>query len=157
MDKQSFTFGGVPMDKAVGKKKNWTSEEEKTLTDTVVKVLQDGRTQKEAFEEAAHIIGRTPGACSFRWNNKLKKKMTLEEDNNLSSPPSLEDCIAFLQTLSFESNLLSENNKLKESQQELKKTLQTAEKNFLELKLKYKELLSRIDENELTAVLQITN
>jgi RsfA family transcription factor len=142
------------MDKAVERKKHWTEEEEKILTETVFKFLRDGRTQKEAFEEAALSIGRTPGACSFRWTNKLKKKK--EETNNVSSPLSLEDCIEFLQTLSTEENLTSENNKLKEEQMELKRTLQTVENAFHDLKVKYKELLKQMDESELNPALQTT-
>jgi hypothetical protein len=57
---------------AVDKKIKWTECEEKILFDIVSKYLQEGKTQKEAFKEAAHSIGRTAGACSFRWNNKLR-------------------------------------------------------------------------------------
>ncbi|WP_421380082.1 hypothetical protein ACOJQI_17020 [Bacillus salacetis] len=143
------------MDKAVERKKKWSQEEEKIVTNTVLEFLQEGKTQKEAFEEAALSIGRTPGACSFRWNNKLKKEISIEEENPLPFIQSLTDCITFLQTLNSEGDLVSENSKLKETQQELKETLQAAENNYDELKAKYKELLNQIDENELQSAQQI--
>ena len=83
--------------------------------------LKDGRTQREAFEEAAQTIGRTPGACSFRWNNKLKKNLQMEEkkENNSVPPadrqPTLKDCIDFLQKFDCEEEHLKENKTLKNS------------------------------------------
>ncbi|WP_052302415.1 hypothetical protein [Bacillus sp. SG-1] len=146
------------MNKAVEKRKKWTVEEEKIVTDTVLKFLRDGKAQKEAFDEAAQTIGRTSAACSFRWNNKLKKETVMETDHTPASPSpiSLEDCISFLQGIGSEQDAIHENKKLKEQQRKLQKKLLAAEKTYNKLKTDYKELLTQIDLKELNAVPSFT-
>ncbi|MGF2617207.1 hypothetical protein FZC84_05065 [Rossellomorea vietnamensis] len=134
------------MDKGVEKKRKWTEEEESILSDIVLTFSNDGKTQREAFEKAAHTIGRTPGACSFRWNNKLKKAFgTAGEEMTSLNLPTLADCISFLETFTKDEELAVENVMLKEKQDELKKKLDKAEAAFVALKKKYKELLLQID------------
>lgn len=144
------------MNKAVDKKKKWTEEEEKILFDTVLDFLKDGKTQKEAFSEAAHSIGRTPGACSFRWNNKLKKNLNMEEENTASTPATIGDCVSFLQSLSSEEELNNENKNLKGKKAELEKNLQVAEETFLNLKANYIELLKHLDSKDMLTSIQFS-
>lgn len=146
------------MNKAVEKRKKWTVEEEKIVTDTVLRFLRDGKIQKEAFDEAAQTIGRTSAACCFRWNNKLKKEIAMETDHTPTtpSPLSLEDCIFFLQGMGSEQDAIHENEKLKEQQRELQKKLLAVEKTYNKLKTDYKELLTQIDVGELNAVPSFT-
>ncbi|TYS19577.1 hypothetical protein FZC78_00665 [Rossellomorea vietnamensis] len=133
------------MDKADEKKKKWTEEEERILSDIVLSFTIGGKTQREAFEKAAHTIGRTPGACSFRWNNKLKSNFNTDEDTNVLKQPTLADCITFLKTLETDEGLIAENTRLKEEQAELKKRLHNEEETFVELKKRHKVLLFQID------------
>ncbi|MGM0844127.1 MAG: hypothetical protein ACQEUT_04050 [Bacillota bacterium] len=142
------------MDKAVEKKKKWTEEEERILSDILLAFTKDGKTQREAFEKAAHTIGRTPGACSFRWNNKLKNKVNTHVETTASRQPSIADCISYLQTLSLDGDLAEENLILKEHQNELKLRLQRAEKTFIELKTKYKDLVLQVDTQDGRTIFQ---
>ncbi|WP_080874847.1 Myb-like DNA-binding domain-containing protein [Oceanobacillus timonensis] len=52
----------------------WTEEEDRLLADTVLKCIQEGRTQLEAFKEVAEKLSRTSAACGFRWNAKIRKQ-----------------------------------------------------------------------------------
>ncbi|MGD7021601.1 hypothetical protein ACQCVK_03355 [Rossellomorea vietnamensis] len=133
------------MDKAAEKKKKWSGDEERILSDIVLSFTNDGKTQREAFEKAAHTIGRTPGACSFRWNNKLKSNFNTAGDTNVLKEPTLADCISFLETFETDEGLIAENTRLKEEQAELKKRLHNAEETFVELKKRHKVLLFQID------------
>ncbi|WP_409251472.1 hypothetical protein V1502_15155 [Bacillus sp. SCS-153A] len=141
------------MSKAVEKRKKWTDEEEKIVTETVLKFLREGKTQKDAFDEASKSIGRTSAACSFRWNNKLKKETVTAPNHTDTAPasPSLEDCITFLQTMSpGGQDDFHENKNLREQQKELQKKLLAAEENYNKLKTDYKELLALLDMEGLT-------
>ncbi|RIW37650.1 hypothetical protein D3H55_03500 [Bacillus salacetis] len=117
----------------------WTEYEEKLLSEIVITYIQEGKTLKEAFEEAAYSIGRTTGACRFRWNKKMKKLKT-DGDINWIPSQTLEDCISFLQSLCPE-NPVSENEQLKKEQEELIKALHAAERNYQDLREYYKNLL----------------
>jgi len=54
------------------KGRRWTEEEDRILRDAVLKSVMEGQTQIEAFEEVGKKLGRTPGACGFRWNAVLR-------------------------------------------------------------------------------------
>ncbi|WP_456273925.1 hypothetical protein [Bacillus sp. AK031] len=138
------------MKTAAVKSKKWTPEEEMTLTETVIQCLNDGKTLKEAFEETAQSIGRTPGACGFRWNNKLRKNLQIANDEMEPAPMSAEreltlgDCISFLKNYNNEEEIPRENKRLKAEQAELLKRLQKAENVFMSLKSNYKKLLDTV-------------
>ena len=57
-------------------------EEDQILAETVLRHIREGSTQWEAFDEVARKLGRTPGACGFRWNAVVRKK---EEENFLKA------------------------------------------------------------------------
>src|SRR5690625_3940038 len=57
---------------------SWTSDEDMLLAETVLHYIRSGKTQLDAFKEAAEKLSRTPAACGFRWNSSLRKNY-LEE------------------------------------------------------------------------------
>lgn len=59
------------------KGRRWTEEEDQLLRDTVLASVVEGRTQIEAFKEVGKKLGRTPGACGFRWNAVLRPKYAM--------------------------------------------------------------------------------
>lgn len=54
------------------RKDQWTAADDERLAEIVIQTVQDGRTQLEAFDEAAAILNRTKQACGFRWNKTLR-------------------------------------------------------------------------------------
>jgi prespore-specific regulator len=56
------------------RKEVWSLEQDNLLLNTVLKHLAEGGNQKRAFEEVAHEIGRTPGACAFRFHAVLRQR-----------------------------------------------------------------------------------
>ncbi|MDR6227419.1 hypothetical protein [Desmospora profundinema] len=54
--------------------RSWTEEEDQILTDEVLTSVRQGQSQLEAFERVGQRIGRTAGACGFRWNAVLRKR-----------------------------------------------------------------------------------
>ncbi len=57
-------------------------KEDQILAETVLRHVREGSTQLEAFEEVARKLGRTPGACGFRWNAVVRRR---EEKNFLEA------------------------------------------------------------------------
>ncbi|MCA1064578.1 hypothetical protein QTG56_23510 (plasmid) [Rossellomorea sp. AcN35-11] len=53
---------------------SWDGQKDKLLLETVLEHIMTGSTQLKAFEVAAKRIGKTAGACGFRWNNHLRKE-----------------------------------------------------------------------------------
>ena len=53
---------------------SWAEEQDLLLAKIVLKYIRDGKTQKDAFEEAGSQLSRTAAACSYRWNNEIKDK-----------------------------------------------------------------------------------
>lgn len=54
------------------RKDQWTVADDEKLAEIVLQYVQNGRTQLEAFEQAAIILNRTKQACGFRWNKTLR-------------------------------------------------------------------------------------
>ena len=54
------------------RKDQWTIEDDEKLAEIVIHNVQNGRTQLEAFEQAAQVLNRTKQACGFRWNKTLR-------------------------------------------------------------------------------------
>ncbi len=54
------------------RKDQWTVSDDEKLAEIVISYVQNGKTQLEAFEEAAQQLGRTKQACGFRWNKTLR-------------------------------------------------------------------------------------
>ncbi|WP_168188671.1 hypothetical protein [Thermoflavimicrobium daqui] len=56
------------------KGRRWTDQEDQLLKEVVLHSISSGGTQLEAFAKIGKKIGRTPGACGFRWNAVLRQK-----------------------------------------------------------------------------------
>ncbi len=54
------------------RKDQWTAMDDEKLAEIVIQAVQNGRTQLEAFEQAARELNRTKQACGFRWNKTLR-------------------------------------------------------------------------------------
>lgn len=92
------------------KGRRWTEEEDRLLVDTVLRCIREGGSQLDAFAEVGEKLGRTPGACGFRWNAVLrrkeaaafqeaKKQRVAKQLKKRQSPESFrfQDILAFLQ------------------------------------------------------------
>jgi len=131
----------------------WTIEEDELLANTVLQYIREGNTQLNAFEEVGEKLNRTSAACGYRWNAELRKQYKDEieaakkERNNRkkssrprveSSPVqnlSIDDCITFLKSLSFQKHqdlelLKNQNKELKMQYQELKSKNEELNKKF---------------------------
>ncbi|QNR65247.1 hypothetical protein IAQ67_15135 [Paenibacillus peoriae] len=57
----------------------WSDTEDMILGDIILKHISTGSTQLKGFTEASdRLVSRTSGACSFRWNSFLRKKLKNE-------------------------------------------------------------------------------
>lgn len=56
------------------RKDQWTADDDEKLAEIVIQAVQNGKTQLEAFAEAASILNRTKQACGFRWNKTLRQQ-----------------------------------------------------------------------------------
>ncbi|UPO91010.1 RsfA family transcriptional regulator [Niallia sp. Man26] len=52
----------------------WKEEEDKLLVDVVLRLIKEGGTQLQAFEEVGRELSRSSAACGFRWNSFLRKQ-----------------------------------------------------------------------------------
>lgn len=52
----------------------WSHEEDVLLAETVLRYIQEGKTQLTAFQEVGDQLSRTAAACGFRWNATLRKQ-----------------------------------------------------------------------------------
>lgn len=51
---------------------SWTSQEDTLLAEAIVTSVRNGRTIGDACRAVAGQLGRTPGACMFRWTQTLR-------------------------------------------------------------------------------------
>lgn len=56
------------------KGRRWTVEEDQYLRERVLQSISNGGSQLDAFDEVGKKIGRTSGACGFRWNAVLRQQ-----------------------------------------------------------------------------------
>lgn len=56
------------------RKDQWTADDDEKLAEIVIQAVQNGKTQLEAFAEAATVLNRTKQACGFRWNKTLRQQ-----------------------------------------------------------------------------------
>ncbi|PKC50639.1 hypothetical protein RhiirA1_485732 [Rhizophagus irregularis] len=56
------------------RKDQWTAADDEKLAEIVISAVQNGKTQLEAFAEAANVLNRTKQACGFRWNKTLRSQ-----------------------------------------------------------------------------------
>lgn len=55
-------------------KNAWTREEDIILAEITLFSIKRGATQLLAFQEVGQRLSRTPEACGFRWNSKIRKQ-----------------------------------------------------------------------------------
>lgn len=55
---------------------SWSSDEDTILAEIVLRYIRQGKTQLEAFKQASKQLSRTPAACGYRWNARLRKQYT---------------------------------------------------------------------------------
>lgn len=80
--------------KRMNRKDSWSAENDHILAEAILESVRNGGTQGEGFKVAAERLSRTPAACGFRWNSKVRKqyedelekakqeKRTLRENKN---------------------------------------------------------------------------
>ncbi|SHE70626.1 transcription factor, RsfA family [Seinonella peptonophila] len=56
------------------KGRRWKDQEDALLKKVVLDSIRNGQTQLAAFAEVGNKIGRTAGACGFRWNAVLRQE-----------------------------------------------------------------------------------
>ncbi|PTM59981.1 hypothetical protein [Desmospora activa] len=93
------------------KGRSWSAEEDRILTEEVLASVRQGQSQLETFERVGRRIGRTAGACGFRWNAVLRKRemrafqkakherVTKQLQRNRSSGDSLKGVIRSLRQM----------------------------------------------------------
>lgn len=149
------------------RKDAWTEAEDKKLSILVQDSVRKGYSKSQAFQDASTLVGRTPAACRYRWNNILKVKTEPAKMQAAKSLPathepaqemtlSFDNIIDFLKTIKAASNegsLQTENMQLQEEKHQLvKKQKQLLEKvrlreeAFLQLQADYKKLVLSIQE-----------
>lgn len=139
------------------RKGKWSEEETRILDNIVSEHIKMGATKAAAFKKAANVLGRTAGACSYRWNTLLrnKEKTTPQTFSQLLQLPppkeydqlNLDLVIEYLQKLKenpLESDF-EENRQLLQEQEQLKNKNAALEKSFSEKKKKYKQLLEQYE------------
>lgn len=56
----------------------WTKEEDSLLAKVVLSHIQNGGSQRRAFEEAGRSLSRTAAACGYRWYSNVRNKFSKE-------------------------------------------------------------------------------
>lgn len=84
------------------RKDQWTGIDDERLAEIVIQTVQNGRTQLEAFEEAAAVLNRTKQACGFRWNKTLRHQYGQMLNNVRKRPKQLMRSHLKLALTSFE-------------------------------------------------------
>lgn len=108
--------GGGSLDEKK-RKDSWTVEDDKVLADTVLTFVREGKTQLQAFVEAATILGRTRQACGFRWNKTLRKQYNLQKLSRTKNPNDIHNHLQLAMT-SFD-DLAKAYEKLKQDYEQL--------------------------------------
>ena len=98
--------------------------------------VQNGKTQLEAFSQAAEVLGRTKQACGFRWNKTLRLQYGHVLDNVRKRPKQMMRSHLKLALTNFEELTEAYNSldlKYRELQAEYEKMLKWVQQgtNFL--------------------------
>lgn len=54
------------------RKDAWNTKSDETLAKIVLKHIEQGKSQQQAFQEAGEQLGRSKNACDWRWNKILR-------------------------------------------------------------------------------------
>lgn len=93
--------------------------------------MREGKTQLQAFIEAATILGRTRQACGFRWNKTLRKQYNIQKSNR-SKPNQVH--YHFQQAMISYDELEKSYEKLKQDYEQLKTEQQKLKLWFTDVK-----------------------
>ena len=118
------------------RKDQWTTADDEKLAEIVIGYVQNGKTQLEAFSQAAEVLGRTKQACGFRWNKTLRLKYGHVLDNVRKRPKQMMRSHLKLALTNFEELTEAYNSldlKYRELQKKKKKMLKWLQQgtNFL--------------------------
>jgi len=118
------------------RKDQWTTADDEKLAEIVIGYVQNGKTQLEAFSQAAEVLGRTKQACGFRWNKTLRLQYGHVLDNVRKRPKQMMRSHLKLALTNFEELTEAYNSldlKYRELQAEYEKMLKWLQQgtNFL--------------------------
>ena len=118
------------------RKDQWTTADDEKLAEIVIGYVQNGKTQLEAFSQAAELLGRTKQACGFRWNKTLRLQYGHVLDNVRKRPKQMMRSHLKLALTNFEELTEAYNSldlKYRELQAEYEKMLKWVQQgtNFL--------------------------
>ena len=118
------------------RKDQWTTVDDEKLAEIVIGYVQNGKTQLEAFSQAAEVLGRTKQACGFRWNKTLRLQYGHVLDNVRKRPKQMMRSHLKLALTNFEELTEAYNSldlKYRELQAEYEKMLKWVQQgtNFL--------------------------
>lgn len=118
------------------RKDQWTTVDDEKLAEIVIGYVQNGKTQLEAFSQAAEVLGRTKQACGFRWNKTLRLQYGHVLDNVRKRPKQMMRSHLKLALTNFEELTEAYNSldlKYRELQAEYEKMLKWLQQgtNFL--------------------------
>lgn len=118
------------------RKDQWTTADDEKLAEIVISYVQNGKTQLEAFSQAAEVLGRTKQACGFRWNKTLRLQYGHVLDNVRKRPKQMMRSHLKLALTNFEELTEAYNSldlKYRELQAEYEKMLKWVQQgtNFL--------------------------
>ena len=118
------------------RKDQWTVADDEKLAEIVIGYVQNGKTQLEAFSQAAEVLGRTKQACGFRWNKTLRMQYGHVLDNVRKRPKQMMQSHLKLALTNFEELTEAYNSldlKYRELQAEYEKMLKWLQQgtNFL--------------------------
>ncbi|MBA4543658.1 MULTISPECIES: Myb-like DNA-binding domain-containing protein [Thermoactinomyces] len=129
------------------KGRGWTAEEDQLLKECVLQTIINGGTQVEAFEKIGKKLGRTPGACGFRWNAVLRQKDPLSyteakkkrvyrqlQQKRANSPQSISQLIPLIKQME------KEGSRLKAEVKSLSEKVESKRKQEKELREENKKL-----------------
>lgn len=121
------------------RKGSWSEKEDQMLLEKVIQYTRKGKAKLEAFKDIAEEINRTPAACGYRWNAKLRSnfqedlkqarqhKDSVASINQKETENPLQLALQYLKSLddyhidSFER--IRELSDLKQENEQLKKQL----------------------------------
>ena len=118
------------------RKDQWTTADDEKLAEIVIGYVQNGKTQLEAFSQAAEVLERTKQACGFRWNKTLRLQYGHVLDNVRKRPKQMMRSHLKLALTNFEELTEAYNSldlKYRELQAEYEKMLKWVQQgtNFL--------------------------
>lgn len=130
----------------------WTAEDDNILAETIQRLTKEGSSIKDAIAEAANILGRSPGACQFRWTTKIKQELEDQTITIDSIPVDLKEIKQYLKAKQVwhTLDLIQETINLKKQLEDKEQLIQYIKQENQELKEELKQMKAMIDPKALT-------